>query len=1686
MSGNKKFGTFAGVFTPSILTILGVIMYMRLGWVVGNAGLWGAIIIILIAHVISITTGLSISSIATDKKVGAGGVYYVLSRSLGLPIGGAIGLTLFVGTALSIALYLVGFAESFNAYLGFDNSINTIRITGSLALFVLTAIALISTSVALKTQFFIMGAIALSLISIFFGDSEFKPEHIPFFGSENSVSLEEVFAIFFPAVTGFTAGIAMSGDLKDPKKSIPVGTISAIIVGLLIYISLAIFIAYNIDENTLKTDYNVLMKIALFAPFVVAGIWGATLSSALGGILGGPRILQAMSIDSITPKIFAKGKGKDNEPWNALILTVIIAEGGILLGELDLIARVVSMFYLAAYGFINISFYLESWASTDFTPSFKIKNWIGLIGAIATFAVMFKLDMLAMFAAFIIIGGVYLYLTRKEIALGTGDVWQSVWNSIVRTGLKKMEHAKEDHKRNWKPNVLLFSGNTEQRPYLIEFTKALSGKGGMVTNFDLIEVPDAHTLFPKPKEIIKDEVLSKYNIFGRKIQVKNIYEGIESLASTFGFSGIEPNTVVMGWAKNTKDPIWFANMTKHLINLDYNVLYLDYDKRFGFGNKQTIDIWWRNLNDNTDLALNITRFLLLNEEWRNAKVRVFYVNNTLQEGFERKIHNKLDEYRIIATVKVFNNTIEQKPFYDILKATSKGTDLIIAGIPEIEQGKEKDFVDETTKLFEEVGTTLLIKSSSKLSEEKLLTENDNSLSTYKTNAFKEIKVSLPYIEDVQIRNIINEIKLLFDEKITHYCNERLSSLENTFNNLLFKVHTILINAIKSFEENNDADLKNIRKIQEQNLKQLFEIFEDFEEDINYLAEQITLFTNEYIDDAKTIPNNLPKTVKRQLIEDDLIPKPGDSLNIRYIKFWKRLGYKLGIKPKVNLPVEKFVKFHLNQEAIKEFDKFQNKLGVATYKIQNEIKRYVIESVLLLDNFYSNKDKKDNIKELINKKTKAIQKYNVSLNEYITSYLSSLYTFILKLLIKDFERIDIDDLIELYDNKKPLLKKYQPKLLSFPYSWSENQRCFINNTKIDILLHRLTYAVKLQEEKLKLEIQSNIFNKVESEIKNTVANLNEIKNKIASGKSEEINEDWFEINTDFGYDELVLSGIFSYLDSLSNDLPSNISTFNEEAKNNLINNQHLIQPFNVDVAEICAYIIESELHLPLEKYLNVIPQQCIEELSKIQHALKLISFSLNNISETKNKELLELIQRTENIINESTINIEKKKDQALGKIDDIFLTTITNLNIAHIVEQTEQIKSHYLKQEKKNRIQLVIDKLKDTIQKRIYSLNLLISKKRDEILYAEFQHQNKKHENAIQRVRKFVKNITPELKTLNNIPFYYQQLFIGKHTPKLQFLYNRERELEEFKNALNSRSKIVGSGILIIGEPLTGKSFFAEIAVKETTNNKIYKIEPPVNGAIKVKDFNRAIQSAIGSKNITDDNILEAPENSVFIINDLELWWERSAEGYEVVKKIIKLIEKYGNKYLFVVVCNIHAFNVIKQQYNFHSYFIATIHLAPFGSLQLKQAILNRHNMSGFELYSYKTKEPVKERHLNKYINKIQTITKGNVGSAYHLWLTSIKDFNDGKIYLDGIKEEKLPSISKSDWLILLMNFVLHKHLSVQRIKRIFGYSTKSEAYLMLQNLIRSGLIEETISNTYKINDYVLVYVVDYLKEKGIL
>ena len=731
MTKVHKFGTFGGVFTPSILTILGVIMYMRLPMIIGEAGLWVTIGIILLAHLISVTTGLSISSIATDKKVEAGGTYYMISRSLGLPIGGTLGLALFTGLSLSVSLYLIGFSESFLSYLGYEVTTNAIRIAGTIVLIAVTTITIISTSLAIKAQYIIMATIVLSLISIFMGDHEFGPpaslsvEH----SSSNLIPFMVLFGIFFPAVTGFEAGVSMSGDLKDPKRSIPFGSIMAIIVGLVIYLGLAVFFALTVDGEMLSKDPQVLLKISWLPGLVIAGIWGATLSSALGSILGAPRILQATAVDKITPRFFARGVGLSNEPRNALILTFLIAETGILIGDLNVIARVVSIFFITTYGFINLSCAFETWTSADFRPTFKTPGWISLLGAVACFIVMIELDFVATLGASVILGLLYFFLKRKELSLQSGDAWSGVWSSLAKTSLFRLTGATE-HTRNWRPNILMFNGADKARPFMLNLGNAISGKLGLLSSFELVQA-DSTKLTRLERH--KEPSDTQEKIFHHTYLCEDIYSGIDEIIRVYGFPGVEPNTVLMGWTNKAENKEKFITLMKRIQEYNFNSLFLYHNDVRILNTNPSIDIWWSGRGSNLSLALNILRHLTTSDLWRRSSIRICTILNSPDDNdkVERFIRSILTESRTTARIKIIDNYLTLQHEQDIIGRESVGTDLTIVGMQDSTNGSLETTFWNVENICKHLGSALFIHASDAFEEYNVI-ESTTSVATLKS------------------------------------------------------------------------------------------------------------------------------------------------------------------------------------------------------------------------------------------------------------------------------------------------------------------------------------------------------------------------------------------------------------------------------------------------------------------------------------------------------------------------------------------------------------------------------------------------------------------------------------------------------------------------------------------------------------------------------------------------------------------------------------------------------------------------------------------------------------------------------------------------------------------------------------------------------------------------------------------
>ena len=459
----KTFGTFSGVFTPTTLTILGVIMYIRQPWVVGNAGVVGALAIVLLSVAITLTTALSLSSITTNVRIGSGGAFSLISQSLGLEIGGAIGIPFYFAQAIAVAMYIFGFREGLQTL---TPGINPFILDIGIFALVMT-IAFISTSFAFKIQYVILGVIVLSLVSIygalFVNDLNFNVE---WFGKypgsiENNFkgsSFWIVFAVFFPAVTGVMAGANMSGDLTNPRKSIPVGTLSSVVITTVIYVSLIFVAAVLADPTELAANYNIFIDKALFGPIVLAGLLGATLSSALGSFVGAPRILLALGEKNILPKSnFLSNLSKRGEPVNAMLITAVIVLIGISLRNLNTIAPILTMFFMITYAMVNIVALVEQTLGLpSYRPTLKIPTIVPAIGALGSIAIMFVMNVLVALFSLVFIVIFYLYLVKMNIKSAAGDSRSGLFTALAEWATKKTNNLRQEKEvRSWRPDLLM-------------------------------------------------------------------------------------------------------------------------------------------------------------------------------------------------------------------------------------------------------------------------------------------------------------------------------------------------------------------------------------------------------------------------------------------------------------------------------------------------------------------------------------------------------------------------------------------------------------------------------------------------------------------------------------------------------------------------------------------------------------------------------------------------------------------------------------------------------------------------------------------------------------------------------------------------------------------------------------------------------------------------------------------------------------------------------------------------------------------------------------------------------------------------------------------------------------------------------------------------------------------------------
>ena len=642
----KRFGT-APVFFTAISTILGAILFLRFGYAVGTLGFWGVVLIIILGHLVTIPTALAISEIATNKRVEGGGEYFIISRSFGLNIGGTLGFALFLSQAISVAFYVIAFTEAFEFlfnYAANELGINLPRQVVSLPAMIGLSILILRKGAAMgvKTLYIVVAILGLSLLMFFLGK--------PFGEADGLFSLEEaslrngdqfftVFAIIFPAFTGMTAGVGLSGDLKKPSKSIPLGTVTATFIGMLMYIFVIWKLAGHATPQDMLDNQLIMGKIAIWGAIVIPiGLAASTISSAIGSVMVAPRTLQALAGDSTFPnkKIntwLRTGKGEADEPINASLVTCIIALVFVALGNVNAVAEIISMFFMVTYGSLCLISFLNHFGSSpSYRPSFKSRWYFSLTGFLASLWIMFKINTVYAFLAIVLMVLIYLFLNHyHKDRQGLASIFMNSLFQLSRNlQVFLQKNGQKQREQEWRPSAICISSSTFENFRAFEMLNWISYKYGFGTYIHRIPGYFSHATNDQAQAEL-EKIREQFNHLHHQVYIDTLISpsytsAIAQAIQVPGISGMENNLVLFEFDKTNhdseKDIIENLPLI-HAGNFDI-AIFSSSQRQMNF--RGGIHLWIRSTDyENANLMILLSFIILGHTDWQKSDIHIFEV-----------------------------------------------------------------------------------------------------------------------------------------------------------------------------------------------------------------------------------------------------------------------------------------------------------------------------------------------------------------------------------------------------------------------------------------------------------------------------------------------------------------------------------------------------------------------------------------------------------------------------------------------------------------------------------------------------------------------------------------------------------------------------------------------------------------------------------------------------------------------------------------------------------------------------------------------------------------------------------------------------------------------------------------------------------------------------------------------------
>jgi solute carrier family 12 (sodium/potassium/chloride transporter), member 2 len=663
---------------------------------------------------VTLCTGLSLSSITTNIRIGSGGVYSIISKTLGLEVGGSVGIPLYVAQILSVSLYLFGFSEAWQ-FIFPPHQPRMIVLAAFLFLFILT---FISTKIAIRTQLVVFLIIVAALFSIFLNNDWLSNViSTPLIGEFSTFSFWGLFALFFPAVTGIMAGIGLSGELQDPKKQIPIGLLSAIGITTIIYIATAFWLGYSSTSQQLIENSSIMVTLSLVGPLVIAGILASTFSSALTTFIAAPRLLQSMGEKLLLPgSRYINTLNNQRIPQRAILFSSLIIVLTLLIGDLNSVAPIITMFFLLTYAIINIVVFLEqSIGLVSFRPTLKIPRIIPLYGAIVSLIFMFLINAFVGITAFLFIFLSYFYLIKRRLKPEEGNTRSGLFITFSEWAAKKVLTLPESSKHTWKPSVLLPVVNTGTLLGNFPVIKSITFPNGTMTVLGLdiqkaTSSPEKVSSSKKERKLHLKELPKLIEKFGEEgiftssstVSADNYADAVAISLEAIEGQTFPPNILFLPFKPKMLPLHSLQRIFKVAKKHNVGIVISDRDKEIGLGSEEDVHIWLSGSIINKDIyterdydltlllayrlyrnwAGNLTIWMCVSKDKENEAA--LYVKKLLYEA------RFAPSTKVIISTRSFEKTLHNAPIGDIhLIPVTRHSE--ISHIRKISEAEKKSF-----------------------------------------------------------------------------------------------------------------------------------------------------------------------------------------------------------------------------------------------------------------------------------------------------------------------------------------------------------------------------------------------------------------------------------------------------------------------------------------------------------------------------------------------------------------------------------------------------------------------------------------------------------------------------------------------------------------------------------------------------------------------------------------------------------------------------------------------------------------------------------------------------------------------------------------------------------------------------------------------------------------------------------